>query len=527
MQFFVEMRRDRAAAGFSTFDEFLARTANEDRQFLTVEELPLFAPTACGMANGAGGWVVLGAEWLEEEGRAAPRGLRSPDALRDQLAVDCGGGQTFSSALSVTFHVLRDPAPILLARVLPAEWHERPVCIGQDYARGTWRRTEGVGFLSGVGARFRLGLDALERLKDDRPIRGMSPDDLHEESVASFRSAVVRRRPEWSELSLEAFLARAQVLSGGAVTQAGHLMLGRRATRVRAEVRRGNADGEALEVRNLWKAYSDLMPRLTRSLSPACAAAFRECFVNALLHADYDGGDVTVLLRGGPASARFKNPGLMRTQHRGESACRNFRLMKVFQLLGAAWGDGRGLSLIRRYQPDFELQQDALELTTTAVLTLEPLAALQGTPPAARRQAGAAPLTPRPDDRRSQREVPSQEPAPMEAEPAPFLLADPTATAEASTPAHEAVSSRSDEESALSRALVSDPVGLAGEAPTGQGGEAEQWAEETAGGTAAASELRRQTSFGSAADELERAIAEMRGRPEGRRAQDEAERASS
>lgn len=128
----------------------------------------------------------------------------------------------------------------------------------------------------------------------------------------------------------------------------------------------------------------------------------------------------------------------------------------------------------------------------------------------------------------------------MEAEPAPFLLADPTATAEASTPAHEAVSSRSDEESPPSGALVSDPVEPAeeaplehageaptepaGKAPTGQGGEAERRAEEAA---PVASELRRQTSFGSAADELERAIAEMRGRPEGRRAQDESERASS
>ena len=70
-------------------------------------------------------------------------------------------------------------------------------------------------------------------------------------------------------------------------------------------------------------------------------------------------------------------------------------------------------------------------------------------------------------------------------------------------------------------------TGHAGKASTEQGGEAERRAEETAGGTAAASELRRQTSFGSAADELERAIAEMRGRPEGRRAQDESERASS
>ena len=518
MQFFVEMRRDRAAAGFSTFDEFLARTANEDRQFLTVEELPLFAPTACGMANGAGGWVVLGAEWLEEEGRAAPRGLRSPDALRDQLAADCGDGKTFSAALSVTFHVLQDPAPILLARVLPAEWHERPVCVGQDYARGTWRRTEGVGFLSGVGARFRLGLDALERLKDDRPVRGMSLDDLHEESVASFRSAVVRHRPEWSELPLEAFLARAQVLSGGAVTQAGNLMLGRRATRVRAEVRRGNADGEALEVRNLWKAYSDLMPRLTRSLSPACAAAFRECFINALLHADYDAGDVTVLLRGGPAVARFKNPGLMRTQHRGESACRNFRLMKVFQLLGAARGDGRGLSLIRRYQPDFALQQDALELTTAAVLNLEPMAALQGTAPAARRRKEATQRPPQPDGQSTQRKALSQEVVPAEAEPTPFLLA-PTAPA----PAEEAVASRAVEESAPSESVENAPTGLAGEAPvglagkvpTGQGVEVEQRTDEAA---PVASGLRRQTSFGSAADELERAIAEMRGRPEARRA---------
>lgn len=120
----------------------------------------------------------------------------------------------------------------------------------------------------------------------------------------------------------------------------------------------------------------------------------------------------------------------------------------------------------------------------------------------------------------------------MEAEPAPFLLADPTATAEASTPAHEAVSSRSDEESAPSRALVSDPVEPAEEAPLEH---AEEAPTEPAGkaptGHAEEAptepELRRQTSFGSAADELERAIAEMRGRPEARRAQDEATQASS
>ena len=54
------------------------------------------------------------------------------------------------------------------------------------------------------------------------------------------------------------------------------------------------------------------------------------------------------------------------------------------------------------------------------------------------------------------------------------------------------------------------PMGHAGKAPTGQGVEAERRTDEAA---PVASGLRRQTSFGSAADELERAIAEMRGRP--------------
>ena len=45
--------------------------------------------------------------------------------------------------------------------------------------------------------------------------------------------------------------------------------------------------------------------------------------------------------------------------------------MKIFQLLGAAKGEGVGMSVIRKYMPDFALSTDSLEFTACASLELE------------------------------------------------------------------------------------------------------------------------------------------------------------
>ena len=367
-----------STALFSTLEEFLARTVDDDRQCLPEEELRRFHPAACGMANGVGGWILLGAS-CNEGGEATVNGLRDLPSLKERLASDLAGGRAFSAGIPASFHVLNVPVPLLAVRIRPVDWPHRPVSVRGDSLHGTYRRIEGVDVASGLSARFRMGMDSLERLRSDLPLSGVGLDDLHEESVAAFCSAVAARRPQWAGLSRPALLSRALVLSGSSVARAGNYLLGKRGVRVRIELRHGHSaeEGEALEVRNLWKAYTDLLPRLTRSLSPSCAAAFRESFVNALLHADYDAGDVTVLLTGGPVSARIVNPGMVRTWKAGESLCRNFRLMKMFQLLGIARGEGRGLSVIRNYQPGFRLGQDPLELTTVATLALEPLASLR------------------------------------------------------------------------------------------------------------------------------------------------------
>lgn len=386
------MQAHRVSTGrFASFSDFLKRTEDEDREFLAEEDLNRFPAVCCGMANGAGGWIVLGATW-DEEGPEV-RGLSDPSGLDRRLRAVLAGERTLSSDTVLPFLSLEaEGLSLLIARVNPVEWHRRPVCVGNDYLRGVYRRVEGIDLISGRRTRFRLALDALERLRSDSPVPGLTLADLHEESVASYRDAVLVRRAEWRALATEAFLERCLILSGGVLTQAGHLLLGRKGTRVRTVLRDAAGEEEIFEVRNLWRAYSDLLPRACGGLSDICAAALRECFVNALIHAEHDGGFVrmTVDLE----TARVENPGLPRTSRRGESLCRNVRLMRMFRLAGVAGDEGGGLARVRAYRPDFELHQDILELTTVAELKLKRTAGFSSPAPAMEDEVRSLPLVP-------------------------------------------------------------------------------------------------------------------------------------
>lgn len=352
---------------FLSFEDFLERTAEADREFLPEEEVDRFPAVCCGMANGTGGWVVLGAAW--DEDAPVVRGLSDPSGLERRLKTALIGDRMLSADTVSSFRILEaEGASLLIARVGAAEWYRRPVCVGDDYLRGVYRRIEGVDVVSGRRACFRFALDALERLRGESVVPGLTVSDLHEESVASFRDAVTARRPEWKALSLEAFLARTLVLDEGDLTQAGHLLLGKKGTRVRAVFLLPSGEEEIFEVRNLWRAYADLLPRFCKGLTPACAAALHECFVNALVHAEHDEGFVRVT--GCCDAVCVENPGLSRSR-RGESLCRNVRLMRMFQLAGAARGEGHGLECLHAYSPGFELRQDLLEFVTAAELELE------------------------------------------------------------------------------------------------------------------------------------------------------------
>ena len=125
----------------------------------------------------------------------------------------------------------------------------------------------------------------------------------------------------------------------------------------------GHAEIEAV---NIWRAYADILPRLTFALSEKCAAAFREVFVNALLHADYNAGnDINIIITSNPPKVFADNPGTIR------GTIRNHRLARMFAMSGITAVKSQGLSIIREYMPDFTLSENMLDFRTSAALTLE------------------------------------------------------------------------------------------------------------------------------------------------------------
>jgi predicted HTH transcriptional regulator len=368
----------------STFKTFLALTANSDRAFLSMWELHRFLPTCCGMANGAGGWVILGASpedgaldtsnLLDKEMPLLVEGVPNASSLERELSLSLEDPRQISANPVSSFRLLSyGDKKLLAAQVEPASWFLRPLCAGARLG-GTYRRIEGVDVVSGHGARLRMALDALEVTRDDLPVPGLCVSDLDAGSAGFFRALVETRFPRWKGLSEREFLRRALVLAPEGspqdpveeVTRAGQLLLGKDGVRVRMT---RQETSEVWEVSNLWSAWADLLPRLVKNVSKPCEDALWECFMNALLHADHDEGCVEIELRG--AKAVFSNLGLPRAWTAGESAARNGRLLRMFKLAGLALGEGRGLETIRAFDKNFHLQWDMLTLSTFAELPLQ------------------------------------------------------------------------------------------------------------------------------------------------------------
>lgn len=343
-------------------EKFLSDIGDADCEFLSPRELDRFPAVCCGMANGDGGWIVLGATYENDEPEV--EGVADPVALEQQLRLVLRNFREISFDPVLSFQTLSSEGRKLpVVKVAPADWRKRPVRAGGV----AYRRVEGVDLVSGQSMRVSMALDALEVLRDDHSLQGLSVSDLNARDASAFREAVVRRNPLWEGLSEVEFLKRTLVLdASGTLTRAGQLLLGE-GEPVRAVFK--GTSSESVHARNLWSACTDLLPRLAESVSRPCVAAIRECFLNALSHADYDAGSVEV--ERGRTTLMFSNPGLPRAKAPGDSVSRNYRLMRMFVLAGLAHGEGRGLEFVRAFDRGFRLRRDVLELRTVAELSLE------------------------------------------------------------------------------------------------------------------------------------------------------------
>lgn len=250
--------------------------------------------------------------------------------------------------------------------VPPLAWHKKPV----TYRGRIYRRIEGQNVISGLKAKIIMAGDSHEPSRDDYPVRNMT---LNEESLSRFRTKVTGLNKGMKRLSRDEFLRRSGVYSGEYMTFAGVLMFGD-ILRVRAVLDYDGGHAE-LNAANIWDSLTEILPRLISPLSSKCASAFREMFINSLLHSDYNTGNhINLFITSNPPEVFADNPGTNRM------AIRNHRLAKMFALSGIASRITNrtlhGLDIIREFMPSFTLEEDMLNFRTISRLILEGKTAL-------------------------------------------------------------------------------------------------------------------------------------------------------
>ncbi len=319
----------------SAFAEFLERTADDDRQFIGIDDLHKIPSTVCALANSSGGWIVAGAE----------------RDINDDITITGLNDDPEKYIPAEIPHEIHEFAEIAAIYVPTLEWYRKPIVLnGQVY-----RRVEGENVISGKWARSVMTADALEFSRDDCPVKNIT---LNDNDINEFTT-------KFSAISHDDFMRKCGVYSGKHITLAGALMFGE-LVNVRAVLSYSSGHAE-LERHNLWRAYSDILPRLTARLSGKCAAALREVFVNALLHADYNiDRHIDIAITSSPPKITITNPGTIR------GTTRNYRLAKLFRLSGMSGG---GMKPIYDYAPNFKLEQDMLNFRVNATITLEGLPA--------------------------------------------------------------------------------------------------------------------------------------------------------
>lgn len=352
--------------------------------------------TYCAFANTDGGTIWLGI--TQRGGSLDLHGVNEPEKILSDF------WNTLNNPSKTSANLLRDrdarivrqenPERALIRIDVPrADRHQRPVFIGSNPLRGTYRRNFEGDYLCNEAEVRRMFADQAEEPADSRILEGFSLEDLHIDSLRQYRNRFVSRGSHvWQgedDLGLLSKLGgwrRDRRTGQEGLTLAGLLMFGReQAIRDPAAVPGFQLDyrerfGEDPELRwtdrlhldgtwegNLFQFYQLIMQKLSvgpgikrpfrvdaegyRTSATPVTEAFQEALVNALIHADYTGQGGIVIDRW-PDRLEFSNPGTLLVSREqllkgGVSECRNKSLQLMFQMLGAGDKAGSGIDKIR------------------------------------------------------------------------------------------------------------------------------------------------------------------------------------
>lgn len=351
--------------------------------------------TYSAFANTEGGTLWLGVS--ERSGKPEVHGLdNAPKVLADFW-------NTVNNRSKVSANLLKNadaelvtlpdcPRQLIKIRVRRAGRRERPVYIGADPLRGTFRRNFEGDYRCSEDEVRRMFADRAEEPADSRILSGFSMDDLHPDSLRQYRNRFASRAPNhpWLLEDDRGLLSKLggwrvdRATGDSGLTLAGLLMFGREEAITAPEA----VPGFQLDYRerlssdpnirwsdrltldgtwegNLFQFYQAAMLKLPKGLplpfqrdaegyrkaETPVHEALQEALVNALIHADYAGQGGIVIDRyldcyelSNPGSLLLSREQLLRG---GISECRNKSLQRMFQMLGVGDKAGSGFDKIR------------------------------------------------------------------------------------------------------------------------------------------------------------------------------------
>lgn len=356
-------------------------------------ELPKdFWPTYSAMANGRGGWVILGVK--EQDGEFTPVGLVDSQKIKTDLFNqlndrDRVSANVIRSEKNVQLVSLQGKE-VLAIHISPAMRKQKPVHLKKSPFGNTYQRLhEGDRVCDDMTVKRMLA----EQIHDSRDNEVLSEhygfdEDIDLDSLKVYRNLLSLNNPQHPYLACEPFELLKMV--GGwrkdretgkqGITLAGILMFGKweaitaalpnymvdyqERPEAKTELRwvdRITPDGTWSG--NLFDFYRKVYQRLVsdlkvpftleegqRKTDTPVHIALREALVNTLVHADYS-DRVSILIVKRPDMFGFRNPGLMRLPLEdvvagGTSDCRNRLLHQMFLLIGLGEKAGSGMPKI-------------------------------------------------------------------------------------------------------------------------------------------------------------------------------------
>lgn len=385
-------------------------------------------------ANTDGGVIVLGV--AENDGKRTIVGVSDADKMIADIWNAANNPQRVSANVLFNHQVYKvkcGSKVVVVVEVPRAERTERPVYVGRDVFRGTFRRNGEGDYHCNQEAVEAMIRDKCPETADNCLLEDMTIADLNQESIARYRLMFSQSKPEhaWARIPDDEFLVKigaAKKDSKGVVRPmlAGLICFGDFVTISNVlpnyflDYRECLADGSRWTDRvaahdatwsgNIIDFYFRIYDKVTSSVKvpfrlddrglrineTKVHKALRELLANALIHADYHGRQGIVIEKR-YSKLMFRNPGCLRMAKEaaiggGRSDARNSRIFNIFALINIGERSGTGLSdifsiwkeygyeqptITETYQPDQTTVTVQVELEEVAATTQENAATTQ------------------------------------------------------------------------------------------------------------------------------------------------------